>query len=78
MNVTLWILQVLLAAAFTAHGWMLLAPPPELLPIMHAQLGVGFRLFLGIDPALRFRFLEARLFACGVVLLRYGTPAGGI
>jgi hypothetical protein len=39
MNVTLWILQVLLAAAFTAHGWMLLAPPPELLPIMHEQLG---------------------------------------
>ncbi len=27
MNVVLWILQVLLAAAFLAHGWLFLAPP---------------------------------------------------
>ena len=47
MNLTLWILQALLAAAFAAHGWMLVSPPPELLPIMNEQLGVGFRLFLG-------------------------------
>ena len=48
MNVTLWILQALLAAAFAAHGWMLVAPPPELLPIVNEQLGVAFRLFLGV------------------------------
>ena len=48
MNVTLWILQALLAAAFAAHGWMLVSPPPELLPIMNEQLGVAFRLFLGV------------------------------
>lgn len=48
MNVTLWILQALLAATFAAHGWMLVAPPPELLAIMNEQLGVGFRLFLGV------------------------------
>jgi len=48
MNITLWILQVLLAAAFAAHGWLLVSPPPELLPIMNEQLGVGFRLFLGV------------------------------
>lgn len=48
MNITLWILQALLAAAFAAHGWMLLFPPPELLPVMNEQLGVGFRLFLGV------------------------------
>jgi len=48
MNVTLWILQALLAAAFAAHGWMLVFPPPELLPIMNEQLGVSFRLFLGV------------------------------
>lgn len=48
MNIILWILQVLLAAAFAAHGWMLVSPPPELLPIMNEQLGVGFRLFLGV------------------------------
>jgi putative oxidoreductase len=48
MNITLWILQALLAAAFGAHGWMLVSPPAELLPIMNEQLGVGFRLFLGV------------------------------
>jgi putative oxidoreductase len=48
MNITLWILQVLLAAAFAAHGWMLVSPPPELLTIMNEQLGVAFRLFLGV------------------------------
>lgn len=48
MNIMLWILQVLLAAAFAAHGWMLVSPPPELLPVMNEQLGVAFRLFLGV------------------------------
>ena len=48
MNITLWILPALLAAVFAAHGWMLLFPPPELLPVMNEQLGVGFRLFLGV------------------------------
>lgn len=48
MNLTIWILQALLAAVFAAHGWMLLFPPPELLPIMNEQLGVAFRLFLGV------------------------------
>ena len=48
MNVMLWIVQALLAAAFAAHGWMLVFPPAELLPIVNEQLGVGFRLFLGV------------------------------
>lgn len=48
MNITLWILQALLAVVFAAHGWMLVSPPPELLPIMNEQLGVAFRLFLGV------------------------------
>lgn len=48
MNIVLWILQALLAAAFAAHGWMLVFPPPELLTIMNEQLGVAFRIFLGV------------------------------
>lgn len=48
MNLVLWILQLLLAAAFVAHGWMLVAPPPELLPVINEELGVAFRLFLGV------------------------------
>jgi hypothetical protein len=30
VNIVLWILQVLLALAFLAHGWLFLAPPPEI------------------------------------------------
>lgn len=52
MNITLWILQVLLAAVFAAHGWMLVSPPPELLDIINEELGVGFRLTLGIAEIL--------------------------
>jgi uncharacterized membrane protein YphA (DoxX/SURF4 family) len=47
VNIALWILQVLLAAVFAAHGWMLVSPPPELLPMINEELGVGFRIFLG-------------------------------
>ncbi|MCB0106116.1 MAG: DoxX family protein [Caldilineaceae bacterium] len=52
MNVVLWILQILLAAAFAAHGWMMVAPPPELAVIMNEQLGVSFRLFIGVAELL--------------------------
>ncbi len=52
MNVVLWILQILLAAAFAAHGWMMVAPPPELAAMMNEQLGVSFRLFIGIAELL--------------------------
>jgi uncharacterized membrane protein YphA (DoxX/SURF4 family) len=52
MSIVLWTLQVLLAAVFAAHGWMLVAPPPDLLAIMNEQLGVGFRLFLGVAEIL--------------------------
>jgi putative oxidoreductase len=48
MNITLWILQAVLALVFVAHGWMLVSPPPELLDIINEELGVGFRLFLGV------------------------------
>ena len=47
LNIALWTIQVLLAAAYLAHGWMTVSPPPELLALMNAQLGAGFRLFIG-------------------------------
>ncbi len=52
LNITLWILQLLLAAAFAAHGWMMVAPPAELLQIMNEQLGVALRLFIGVAELL--------------------------
>ena len=30
MNILLWVLQVLLALAFLAHGWLMLTPPAEI------------------------------------------------
>lgn len=52
MNITLWVLQVLLALAFLAHGWMFLSPPPELLDQMNASIPPGFRLFIGVAEVL--------------------------
>lgn len=48
MNVVLWILQVLLAVAFAAHGWMMLFPPPEIAVQMDANLPRWFSLFIGV------------------------------
>jgi hypothetical protein len=52
MNIVLWILQLLLAAAFLAHGLMLLAPPPEIAAKMLAELPRWFWLFLGVAEVL--------------------------
>jgi hypothetical protein len=52
MNITLWILQVLLALAFLAHGIMFLAPPPDIAVLMNAFLPRWFQLFLGVAEVL--------------------------
>src|SRR5688572_28682992 len=48
MNVVLWILQVLLALVFAAHGWLFLAPPPHIKVQMDANLPQWFQLFMGV------------------------------
>lgn len=48
MNVVLWILQVLLAAAFLAHGWLFLDPPPDIAADMNATLPRWFQVSLGV------------------------------
>lgn len=52
MNVVLWVLQVLLALVFLAHGWMLLFPPDHLIVEMNASIGPGGRLFIGVAEVL--------------------------
>ena len=52
MNITLWILQVLLALAFLAHGVMFLVPPPEIAVQMNAILPRWFQVFLGVAEVL--------------------------
>jgi uncharacterized membrane protein YphA (DoxX/SURF4 family) len=52
MNIVLWVLQVLLAAAFLAHGLLLLMPPPEIAAQMNAELPRWFWIFLGVAEVL--------------------------
>jgi uncharacterized membrane protein YphA (DoxX/SURF4 family) len=47
MNKVLWVLQVLLAVAFLAHGVMMIAPPPEVAVQMNATFPRWFQLFVG-------------------------------
>ena len=52
MNIVLWILQVLLALAFAAHGWMFLFPSPEIAALMNETLPRWFQVFLGVAEIL--------------------------
>ena len=52
MNIVLWVLQVLLAVVFLAHGWLFLSPPPEIAEQMNASLPRWFQLFLGVAEVL--------------------------
>ena len=52
MNILLWVLQVLLAVAFLAHGWMFLFPPENLVAVMNAAIPPAFRLFIGVAEVL--------------------------
>jgi uncharacterized membrane protein YphA (DoxX/SURF4 family) len=52
MNVTLWVLQVVLAVAFFAHGWIFLFPPADMVELMNASIAPAFRVFLGVAEVL--------------------------
>jgi uncharacterized membrane protein YphA (DoxX/SURF4 family) len=52
VNVVVWVLQVLLAVAFFAHGCLLLFPPAAIVEQMNASLPRWFQLFLGVAEVL--------------------------
>jgi uncharacterized membrane protein YphA (DoxX/SURF4 family) len=52
MNIVLWVIQVLLALAFLAHGSLLLFPPAAMVEQMNASLPRWFQLFLGAAEVL--------------------------
>jgi len=52
MNILLWVLQVLLALAFFAHGCLFLFPPAAIVDQMNASLPRWFQLFLGVAEIL--------------------------
>ena len=51
-NIVLWVLQVLLAAAFLAHGLLFFFPPADIVEQMNASLPRWFQLFLGTAEVL--------------------------
>jgi hypothetical protein len=52
MNILLWVLQVLLALAFFAHGCLFLFPPAAMVEQMNASLPRWFQVFLGAAEVL--------------------------
>jgi putative oxidoreductase len=52
MNILLWVLQALLAAAFLAHGLLFLSPPPQIAAQINAALPRWFQLFVGVAEVL--------------------------
>jgi hypothetical protein len=48
MNIVLWVVQVLLALAFFAHGCLLIFPPAAMVEQMNASLPRWFQLFIGL------------------------------
>src|SRR5947207_11785145 len=52
MIILLWVLQVLLAVAFFAHGLLLLFPPASIVEQMNASLSRGFQVFIGVAELL--------------------------
>jgi putative oxidoreductase len=52
MNIVLWVLQILLAVAFFAHGWLMLSPPAAVAVQMNAALPRWFQIFIGVAEIL--------------------------
>lgn len=51
-NIFLWVLQLLLAAAYLAHGWLLLSPPADLVEQIKASIPTALRVFVGVAEVL--------------------------
>jgi hypothetical protein len=52
VNLSLWVLQALLAMAFLAHGWVLLFPPVSMIAQMNAAIPRGLQIFIGVAEVL--------------------------
>jgi uncharacterized membrane protein YphA (DoxX/SURF4 family) len=52
MNTILWVLQVLLAVGFLAHGVLFLFPPADMVELLNSTISPPFRIFIGVAEAL--------------------------
>ena len=60
LNISVWVLQFLLAAAFRAHGWLFLSPPATMVEQMNASINPALRIFIGVAEVLAAIGLTAR------------------
>ncbi len=51
-NRLVWVIQILLALVFLAHGAMMLFPPVEIAKLMNEELPRWFQLFIGVAEIL--------------------------
>lgn len=59
LNGTLWVLQVVLALIYLAHGVMLLAPPADLIEQINTTIGPVLRYVIGVAEVLAAAGLTA-------------------
>jgi putative oxidoreductase len=52
LNVSVWVLQFSLAAAFLAHGWLFLSPPAAMVEQLNASIPPALRIFIGVAEVL--------------------------
>jgi putative oxidoreductase len=52
LNICVWVLQFLLAAAYLAHGWLFLSPPATMVEQMNASINPALRIFIGVAEVL--------------------------
>jgi FtsH-binding integral membrane protein len=71
MNILLWVLQVLLAVAFFAHGGLLLFPPASMVQLLNESMSQALRLFLGAAEVLA----AIGLIVPGITRIRPGLTA---
>jgi uncharacterized membrane protein YphA (DoxX/SURF4 family) len=52
LNISVWVFQFVLAAAFIAHGWLFLSPPANMVAQMNAAIHPALRIFIGVAEVL--------------------------
>jgi hypothetical protein len=76
LNIGLWALQFLLAAAFLAHGWLFLSPPANMVQQLNESIPPPLRLFIGAAEVLAAVGLTVPALARRAVWLVPSAAAG--
>ena len=76
IDVVLWIVQVLLAVAFFAHGMMFLNPPPELVEVMDASVLATFVAYMRARVRPHRRAADSRPDGGALVQLALSASSG--